>query len=146
MTTVSLHPPASISLDREVGIDQTGSCGCASTRRHHAGGRSVPSWNHGELVGARGGPVVEIRGAAALEGSALGLCGAGVRWRKVSVVMSAAERHSRGDRGGRVREGRRVVHSGTGESALGERGETGKLTFKLARKRTQICRTCRNKS
>lgn len=81
MTTVSLHPPASVGLDREVRIDQAGSRGCASTRRHHPGGRSVPSWNHGELVGARGGSVVEIGCAAALEGSALALGGAGVRRR-----------------------------------------------------------------
>lgn len=120
MTSVSLHPPTSIGLDREVGVDQAGSRGCASTRRHHPGGRSVSSRNHRELVGARGGTVVEIRCAAALEGSALVLGGAGVRRGKVGVVVRAAEGHSGGDGGGRVREGGRVVHSGTGKSTLGE--------------------------
>ncbi len=145
MTSVSLHPPTSIGLDREVGVDQAGSRGCVSTRRHHPGGRSVSSWNHRELVGARGGAVVEIRSAAGLEGSALALGGAGVRRRKVCVVVSTAEGHAAGDGGGCVREGGRVVHSGTGKSALGEWGESRELTLKLARKRTQICRTYRNK-
>lgn len=94
------------------------------------------------MVRAGGGSVVEIGGAASLEGSTLALGRAGVGWRQVGVVVGAAQRHGGGDRGG-VGKGGGVVHPGTGESTLCQ-GEAGKLALKLTWERTQVRRTCRH--
>lgn len=138
---VAVHP--SLRLAGQVRVHQGGARGGASARRDHPGGRTIPAGNHGELVRAGRGAVVEIRRAAGLEGSALALGGARVRRRKVGVVVGAAQRHARGDGRG-VGEGGRVVHPRAGEAALCEGGEARELTVELTGERAQVRRTCGN--
>lgn len=138
MAPVSVH--ASLRLAGQVGVDQGGAGGGASARRDHPGRRAVAAGDHGELVGVGGGAVVQIRRAAGLEGAALALGGARVRRRKVGVVVSAAQRHGRGD-GRRVGEGGRVVHARAGEAALRQGRKTRELTLELTGERTQVGRT-----
>lgn len=135
MAPVPVH--ASFRLAGQVGVDQGGAGGGTSARRDHPGGRAVPPGDHGELVGAGRGAVVQVRGAAGLEGSTLALGGAGVRRGQVGVVVGAAQRHRGGHRR-RVREGGRVVHPRAGEAALRQRGEGRELSLELTRERTQV--------
>lgn len=119
-----------------VGIDDGVSGRRAGTRRQHPRRGSVSTRNHGELVRPGRGAVVQIRSAAALEGPALVLVGSGVRRRQIGVVVGGgghAEGHAGGDWCGCVGKCGGVVHSGIGESTLGERREGGKLTLKLTR-------------
>lgn len=138
MAPVAIHP--SLCLAGQVRVHQRGARGGASARRDHPGRRAVPTGNHGELVRVGGRPVVEIRRAAGLEGSALALGGARIRRGKVGVVVGAAQRHGRGD-GRAVGEGGRVVHPRAGEAALGEGGEARELALKLTGERAQVGRT-----
>lgn len=138
---------APVRLVGQVWVDEGAAGGRASARWKHPGRGPVSPRHHRELVRPGRGAVVEIGRAAGLEGPALVLGGAGVRWRQVGVVVGVggdAQRHAGGDRSGGVRERRRIVHSWTGETAFCERGQTGKLTFKLprvGRERTEIRRT-----
>lgn len=135
MAPFAVHP--SLRLAGQVGVHQGGARGGTSARRDHPGWRAVPAGNHGELERVGGSAVVEIGGAAGLEGSTLALGGARV-WRgKVGVVVGAAQRHGRGD-GRCVSEGGWVVHPRAGEPALCEGGEARELTLKLTRERTQV--------
>lgn len=142
VAAVFLYTAPSISLHGKTGIDQRGTRGSTSAGGQHPGGWAIPPRYHRELVGAGRGPVVEIRGAAALEWSTLTLSGAWVWWGQVCVVMGTAQRHACGDRCRRVGKRCWVVHPRAGESALSEGGESRKLAFKLPRKRSQICGTC----
>lgn len=142
MAAVVIHTAPSIGLPGKTGIDQRGPCGGASAGGQHPGGRAIPSGYHRELVGTGGGPIIEIRGAAALEWSTLALSGAWVRWGQVRVVMGTAQRHACSDRGGCVGKRCWVVHPWAGESALSQGGESGELALKLAGERSQICGTC----
>lgn len=138
---VAVHP--SLRLAGQVGVHQGGARGGASARRDHPGGRTVSTGNHGELVGARRGAVVEIGRAAGLEGCALALGGARVRWGKVGVVVGTAQRHAGGDGWG-VGEGGRVVHPRAGETALCEGGKARELTIELTREWAQVRGTYRH--
>lgn len=142
VAAVLLHTAPSISLPRKIGIDQRSTCGGASASGQHPGGRAISPRYHRELIGTRGGPIVEIRCAAALERSTLALSGAWVWWGQVCVVMCTAQRHACGDRGGCIGKCCRVVHPRAGESALSEGRESGELALKLPRERSQICGTC----
>lgn len=115
MTPVPLHSP--LRLAGQVRVNQGAACGSASARWYHPGWRTITPRNHGELVRPGGGSIVQIGGAAGLEGSTLALGGSGVGRGQVGVVVSAAQGHGGGGRGG-VGEGGRVVHSGTGETTL----------------------------
>lgn len=140
VASVAVHP--SLRLAGQVGVHQGGARGGASARRDHPGRRTVSAGNHGELVGAGRSAVVEIGRAAGLERCALALGGPRV-WRgKVSVVVGAAQRHSRGDRWG-VGEGGWVVHPRAGETALCEGGEARELPIELTREWTQVGGTYR---
>lgn len=145
VAAVLVHATPSVSLPGKTGIDQRSTRGGTSAGGQHPGGWAIPPRHHRELVGARGGSIVEIGGAAALEWSTLALSGAWV-WRgQVCVVMGTAQRHACGDRGGRVGKRCRVVHPWAGESALGQGGESRELALKLPRERSQICGTCTQK-
>lgn len=141
MAPVAVHP--SLRLAGQVGVHQGGARGGASARRDHPGGRTIPAGNHGELVRAGRGAIVEIGRAAGLEGSTLALCGARVRRGKVGMVVGAAQRHGGGDGRG-VGEGGRVVHPRAGETTLCEGGEARELTLKLTRERAQVRGTYRH--
>lgn len=129
MAPVAVHP--SLRLAGQVGVHQGSARGGASARRDHPGGRAIPAGNHGELVGAGRGAVVEIGRAAGLEGSALALGGARVRRGKVGVVVGVAD-------GRGVGEGGRVVHPRAGEPALCEGGEARELALELTGERAQV--------
>lgn len=86
---VAVHP--ALRLAGQVGVDQGAACGGASARGDHTGRRAVAAGDHGELVGAGRGAIVEIRRAAGLEGGALALGGTWVRWWKIGVVVGAAQ-------------------------------------------------------
>lgn len=132
---VAVHP--SLRLAGQVGVHQGRAGRGASARRDHSRRRAIPAGNHGELVRAGRGAVVQIGRAAGLEGSALALGGARVRRGQVGVVVGAAQRHGGGDRRG-VGEGGWVVHPGAGETTLREGGEARELTLKLTRERAQV--------
>lgn len=138
---VAVHPP--LRLAGQVGVHQGAARGGASARRDHPRGRTVSAGDHGELVGAGGSAVVEIRRAAGLEGRALALGRARVRRRQVGVVVGASQRHARGDGRG-VGEGGRVVHPRAGEAALREGGEARELSIELTGERAQVGGTCRD--
>lgn len=142
VAAVLLHTAPSISLHRKTSIDQRGTCGSASTGGQHPGRWAISPRYHRELVGARGGPIVEIGGTAALEWSTLALSGAWV-WRgQVCVVMGTAQRHACCDWGRRVGKRCWIVHAWAGESTLSKGGESWELALKLPRERSQICWSC----
>lgn len=132
---IAVHP--SLCLAGQVGVHQGGARGGASARRDHPGWWTIPTGNHGELVGTGWSAIVEIRCAAGLERSTLALGGARVRRGEVRVVMGAAKWHGRGDGWG-VGEGGWVVHPGTGEATLCEGGQARKLTLKLTGEWAQV--------
>lgn len=130
----------------------------ARAGRQHAGGRALAPGHHGELVGARGRPVVQVVGrGVGLEGPALVLRGAGVGGRQVGVVEAGGGRHgahadapdARGRRGGRVGEGgghgAGVMHPRVGEARLGQRRQRreGALELPRVREGAQLRRACR---
>lgn len=81
------------------------------------------------MVRPRRGAIVEIGGTAGLERSTLVLGRSRIRRRQVGVVMGTTQGHARGDWGGRVGEGGRVMHPGAGEAALCQGGEASKLPW-----------------
>ncbi len=125
MAAVSIH---AVALVAEVGVEQAvarGASGSArrGTGRQHAGGRPVASRsgaagrNHGELVGAGSGAVVQVvRRGVGLEVGVLVLV-AGV-WRRQVGVVAAGGGHpghaetadSSAGRVSRVGEGTRIMH------------------------------------
>lgn len=151
MAAIPVHPSAGLRLSGKAAVDQRTPCRGTRARGQHSARRAITRAttsrsssstssccsaasprHHGELVRPGRGPIVEIRSAAALEGTILAaLGGSRVGWRQVGVVVGTAQGHRGGD-GRRVGEGGRVVHPGTRETALRQRGESWELALKLA--------------
>lgn len=141
MAAIRVH---AVVLRAQAGVHQVVPCRGARAGREHSGGRALASRHHGELVGARGRPVVQVVGrGVGLEGPALVLRGAGVWGRQVGVVEAGGGGHAghadapdaRGRGRGRVGEGgghgAGVMHPRVGEARLRQRRQRREGALKL---------------
>lgn len=137
-----------VVLRAQAGVHQVVPRRGAGAGRQHAGGRALAPRHHGELVGARGRPVVQVVGrGVGLEGPTLVLRGAGVGRRQVGVVEAGGGGHAghadapdaRGRGRGRVGEGcghgAGVMHPRVGESRLRQRRQRREGALELPRVR-----------
>lgn len=136
-----------VALVGQVGVEQRGARGGVGAGRVDARRGPVAPGDHGELIGAGGGAVVQVvGGGAGLEGAALSLGGAGVGRGEVRVVSGGRGhgRHADADAGadgrGRVGEGSRVVHAGVGDGR--ERREGAVDSHPGVAERSQVRGTC----